>query len=65
MSKERDYMLKHCVEPLIGYTIRGTVVDDGDEFWGFSLEKDGEHKHVFVLADPEGNSPGFLEVNDG
>lgn len=46
-------------------TITGGVVDDtGEHAKG---EQDGKavEKTVFILADPEGNGPGWLEVNDG
>ena len=64
--------VKACLERLVpeltGLTITGAAVDDTGEFWGFTAE--GERadktikKTVFVLADPEGNGPGFLEINE-
>ena len=50
------------------YAQRGAV-DDTGEFWGFVAEgKKGKKtvkKVVFVNCDPEGNGPGFLEIEDG
>ncbi len=67
-----DYA-KACLDRLIprlaGLTITGGVVDDSGEYWGFTAEgkQNGKpvEKTVFVMADPEGNGPGFLEINDG
>jgi hypothetical protein len=46
--------------------ITGGIVDDSGEYWGFSvkgvLEGKKVEKSVFVMSDPEGNGPGFLEV---
>jgi predicted RNA-binding Zn-ribbon protein involved in translation (DUF1610 family) len=60
--------LKRLVPQLVGMTIKGGAVDPTGEYWGFKAEgmKAGRsvRKTVFVLADPEGNGPGFLEVND-
>lgn len=69
--KQNDYV-KACLERLIpelaGLTITGGAADDTGEFWGFTAEgeKDGKtvKKVVFVLADPEGNGPGFLEISE-
>ena len=65
--------VKACLAQLIpqlrGLTITGGVVDDTGEYWGFTAKgiQNGKtvEKTVFVLADPEGNGPGFLEINDG
>jgi predicted RNA-binding Zn-ribbon protein involved in translation (DUF1610 family) len=67
-----DYV-KACLDRLIpelrGLTITGGVVDDSGEYWGFTARgrQNGKtvEKRVFVMADPEGNGPGFLEINDG
>ena len=64
--------VKACLERLVpeltGLSITGGVVDDTGEFWGFVAEglKAGKavKKTIFVLADPEGNGPGFLEINE-
>ena len=71
MSNETEFVqacLKRLVPPLVGLTITGGVKDDTGECWGFCVEgkRDGKivKKVVFVLADPEGNGPGFLEIED-
>ena len=60
--------LKRLVPQLTGLTITGGVVDDTGEYWGFCVEgKQGGKavkKVVFVNCDPEGNGPGFLEIED-
>ena len=62
--------LERVVPELTGLTITGGAVDDSGEFWGVVVEgrKDKKkiRKVVFVLCDPEGNGPGFLEIqNEG
>jgi hypothetical protein len=72
MSKPNEFVeacLDRLVPQLVGLTITGGAVDDTGEFWGFIAEgKQGAKpvkKVVFVLCDPEGNGPGFLEINEG
>jgi hypothetical protein len=71
MSKPNEFAqacLDRLVPELTGLTITGGAVDDTGEFWGFVVEgkKAGKtvKKVVFVLCDPEGNGPGWLEIND-
>lgn len=66
--KQNDYV-KACLEclipRLIGLTITGGAVDAAGEYWGFRVRnEDAVEKTVFVLADPEGNGPGFLEISE-
>jgi len=71
MSKQSDEV-KACIDRLIphlvGLTITGAAVDDTGEYWGFTVEgqkgRSNVKKVVFVLQDPEGNGPGFLEIED-
>lgn len=60
--------LERLVPELVGLTIVGGIVDGSGEFWGLKAEgmKAGRKvvKTVFVLADPEGNGPGFLEIQN-
>jgi len=72
MSRPNEFAqacLDRLVPELVGLTIVGGAVDDAGEYWGFVAE--GEQggkivrKVVFVLCDPEGNGPGFLEIEDG
>jgi hypothetical protein len=72
IMKSNEYT-QACLDRLIpqlrGLTITGGVVDDSGEYWGFTAKgrQNGKtiEKTVFVTADPEGNGPGFLEINDG
>ena len=52
-----------CMKKLIGKKITGAILDHDGEMWGFRVEnKNGDSLLVWVLCDPEGNGPGFLEV---
>ena len=69
MSNQTSFVkacMKHLLPELTGLTIQGGLVDDTGEFWGFIAKgrQAGKRikKTVFVLADPEGNGPGFLEI---
>ena len=51
------------MKKLIGKKITGAILDHDGEMWGFRVEnKNGDSLLVWVLCDPEGNGPGFLEV---
>ncbi|VGO13409.1 hypothetical protein PDESU_01966 [Pontiella desulfatans] len=70
--KQNEYVkacLDRLIPQLVGLTITGGVVDDSGEYWGFTAKGQQKGKAVertvFVLADPEGNAPGWLELNDG
>ena len=72
MSKPNEYAqacLDRLVPELVGMTIKSGAVDDTGEFWGFTAEgtkgRKTQKKVVFVLCDPEGNGPGWLEINEG
>ncbi len=72
MSNQSTFVeacLDRLIPPLTGLTITGGVKDNTGEFWGFAVEgkRNGRtvKKVVFVLADPEGNGPGFLEIGEG
>ena len=72
MSKPNEFVqacLDRLIPELTGLTITGGAVDDTGEFWGFVVEgKQGQKtvkKVVFVNCDPEGNGPGFLEIEEG
>lgn len=72
MSKPNEFV-KACLDRLIpelrGLTITGGLVDGSGEYWGFTAagNLDGKlvKKDVFVLCDPEGNGPGWLEIGEG
>ena len=58
MPRCDKYLLKH-MEQLVGQTITGLIQDGEDpEFVGFETKT----HVVFVLCDPEGNGPGFLDI---
>jgi hypothetical protein len=70
--KQNDYVkacLDRLIPELVGLTITAGVVDDSGEYWGFTAKGKQNGKTVemtvFVMADPEGNGPGFLEINNG
>jgi hypothetical protein len=55
----QQYMQRHLA-PLVGRKIVGLLEDEDDETRvGFQLDNG---MHVWVLQDPEGNGPGFLEI---
>lgn len=47
---------------IVGKTIASAIKDEDGKHWGFIAKGDGEQKQVWVLCDPEGNGPGFLDV---
>lgn len=63
-----SHMKKH-LSALIGAKVL-SVVDDGDDYgsdtiYGLRVKKaDGTFAIVWVLRDPEGNGPGFLDFED-
>ncbi|QHI69283.1 hypothetical protein [Tichowtungia aerotolerans] len=72
MSKPNKYAqacLDRLIPDLTGLTITGGAVDDTGEYWGFTAEGRQNRKTikkvVFVLCDPEGNGPGFLDIQEG
>ena len=72
MSEQTEFVqacLDRLVPKLVGLKITGGAVDESGEYWGFVAEgkKGGKKvkKVVFVLADPEGNEAGFLEIKEG
>ena len=57
-------------QQIVGATITGLAVDDtdndfGDDIWALKLEtKNGRAAIAWIMADPEGNGPGFLAIAD-
>jgi hypothetical protein len=53
---------------LIGWTVKGLAVDNNDpdeqEFMGLIMERGPKQKIAWVLMDPEGNGPGFLDIQN-
>jgi hypothetical protein len=71
MSKQSPHVkacLERLVPELVGLTITGGAVDSSGEYWGFTAERkrgrQTEKKVIFVNCDPEGNGPGFLEIQE-
>ena len=71
MSKPNEYAqacLDRLIPELTGLTITGGAIDATGEFWGFTAKGKQHGKTVetvvFVLCDPEGNGPGFLEIQN-
>lgn len=69
--EQNDYVtacLDRLIPELVGLTITGGAVNETGQYWGFTAagKQDGKavEKTVFVLADAEGNGPGFLEISD-
>ena len=71
MTSDEDarYCAEQCKE-LIGYCIVGICQDPENNSYGFILEPAddaelaGETKHAWIDCDPEGNGPGFVQVED-
>lgn len=58
-----DYMENLINKELAGWTIISALVEAPDrEYYGFVVRKGRVEKFVWVLQDPEGNGPGFLNV---
>lgn len=56
-------------QQLVGGTITQAIVSDteyGEAHFGFEVRlPSGQCKTVWVLCDPEGNGPGFLDIGEG
>jgi hypothetical protein len=62
MTRDEKQYQDHCLRtlmPIVGRRIESLVRDDGGNF-GFRTD-DGTV--VWIMADPEGNGPGFAEVS--
>ena len=57
----------HLSTKLTGWKIAGTIISNDKEMWGFQIDSPNgkQKKFVWVLCDPEGNGPGFLEIQPG
>jgi hypothetical protein len=56
------YLTKQ-LEPYMGAKIVG-FADDEEGVFGLIIQKGKQKKVLWVLCDPEGNGPGFLELGD-
>jgi len=60
--KIEDWTVKHLSQ-LKGKTVKAINVDDQDDrVYGLEFE-DGTT--AWILCDPEGNGPGFLDIQEG
>lgn len=46
---------------LIGKTVKSIAVDDANEYFGLIFNDDTV---AWVLRDPEGNGPGYLDIEN-
>ena len=65
-----EYMVEQIAEKLAGTAIRNAVLSEDRESFGFEVVKKakGIGKYdviqVWVDCDPEGNGPGWLQIED-
>jgi len=63
-----DPYVKHMAaliaDRLVGATIQGSVVDQTGEYFGLDLVRNGKRLFCFINQDPEGNDPGFLDIEE-
>lgn len=52
------------IEKLVGYKVTGVCADRGGESYGIVMEKGKDKKLCWIDCDPEGNGPGWLEIED-
>lgn len=58
--------LKPLIGGVIEHAVRTGEDDFGDEFFGLSIKcRDGQIRHMMILADDEGNGPGSFEIVEG
>jgi hypothetical protein len=68
-TEDVEYAAEKVVGPLVGYTIVGVALDEENESYGLVIERKNpkdpyDKKIVWVDCDPEGNGPGWLQVED-
>ena len=52
------------LKPLVGYKILATTITPDSSSYGFVVEKGKSRKTCWVDCDPEGNGPGWLQIED-
>ncbi len=74
-EQEQEFHIKH-LSRLVGGVVRGVIADPGAEaefgqpVYGLQIEvpaKPGQSSkilHAWILCDPEGNGPGFLDIQE-
>jgi len=71
MSTDAEYMAEKIKQQLVGSQIRNAVLDKEGEYFGFQVVKKAEGRGnydvltVWVTCDPEGNGPGWLDLDTG
>jgi hypothetical protein len=54
----------NVLKRLVGATITESILTEDGESYGFRAEKGGKSFIVWVDCDPEGNGPGWLQIED-
>ena len=52
------------LKALVGWQIVATTITPDNESYGFVIQKDKKRKVCWVDCDPEGNGPGWLQIED-
>jgi hypothetical protein len=63
-SEDVEYAADNVVGPLVGFKITGVALDKENESYGLVIERGKSKKIAWVDCDPEGNGPGWLQVED-
>ena len=64
MKNHSYYMSKEIQKHLVGAKITSALLDEGNDYFGFRVEKDGKTFSVWVDCDPEGNGCGHLNIEN-
>ena len=52
------------LKALVGWQIVATTITPDNESYGFVVQKGKSRKVCWVDCDPEGNGPGWLQIED-
>lgn len=69
MSSKSVAFAADQIKSLVGWQIVDTVVSEDSESWGFVIQRDPHGKPIqkkvcWVDCDPEGNGPGFIQIEE-
>lgn len=67
MSTNAKFMADEIYKKLSGGRIANairSVAEDGEESFGFLVERNGKTIQVWVDCDAEGNGPGWLQIQE-
>ena len=70
MKSENEYLAEQIQEKLKGTVIRNAVLSEDGEDVGFQVVRKSKGRGnydvitVWVLRDPEGNGPGWLDIEE-